>query len=302
MTSGSGAAATPIVSNGKIVDVVVYQKGSGYNSPPDIQITGTGIGALLSPVIENGTLKEIKVINPGVNYGKNDTIIKIINPVGQLKVVSFPKTKNLNLYQRLIDGNKINTDDDGVVYRGRNSEYGLQFTHLYAPDSLRKLLFGSNLQNTLFRRDLDNDNKNLSVFYHSPILGWAYDGNPIYGPYGFDSITNKTVRRIRTSYKKTTDLSNRSPQSIFPIGSFVEDYIYDSAFGDLDENNGRFCVTPEFPQGTYAYFMTIDEDFEPEFPYVIGNAYHSDAIEFNLKNSSVQGRFDFTDNIVRNTN
>ena len=20
---------------------------------------------------------------------------------------------------------------------------------------------------------------------HSPILGWAYDGNPIYGPYGY---------------------------------------------------------------------------------------------------------------------
>jgi hypothetical protein len=26
----------------------------------------------------------------------------------------------------------------------------------------------------------------------------------------------------------------------------------------LDECNGRFTVTPEFPNGTYAYFLTRD--------------------------------------------
>ena len=25
---------------------------------------------------------------------------------------------------------------------------------------------------------------------HSPILGWAFDGNPIYGPYGFTNGKN----------------------------------------------------------------------------------------------------------------
>ena len=25
---------------------------------------------------------------------------------------------------------------------------------------------------------------------HSPIIGWAYDGNPIYGPYGYDDPTD----------------------------------------------------------------------------------------------------------------
>ena len=40
---------------------------------------------------------------------------------------------------------------------------------------------------------------------------------------------------------------------------FVEDFtavrIDDSV---LDENNGRFYVTPEYPKGTYAYFATFD--------------------------------------------
>jgi len=33
--------------------------------------------------------------------------------------------------------------------------------------------------------------------------------------------------------------------------------------GDLDEANGRFGVTPEFPQGTYHYVLTDDFPFIP---------------------------------------
>ena len=43
---------------------------------------------------------------------------------------------------------------------------------------------------------------------------------------------------------------------------------------DLDEHNGRWCVTPEFPAGTYAYFVTIAADGSPQFPYVIGRWYY----------------------------
>jgi hypothetical protein len=43
---------------------------------------------------------------------------------------------------------------------------------------------------------------------------------------------------------------------------------------DLDENNGRWCVTPEFPEGTYAYFVAIAADGTPVYPYNIGRSYH----------------------------
>ena len=47
------------------------------------------------------------------------------------------------------------------------------------------------------------------------------------------------------------------------LGDLVSDYIYDSSVGTLDEFNGRFAVTPEYPNGTYAYFMTEDSSGNP---------------------------------------
>ena len=51
------------------------------------------------------------------------------------------------------------------------------------------------------------------------------------------------------------------PASTYAIGHYIEDYAYLGDCGkklgkdfDLDELNGRWCVTPEFPNGTYAYF------------------------------------------------
>jgi hypothetical protein len=67
----------------------------------------------------------------------------------------------------------------------------------------------------------------------------------------------------------------------FPLGHFLEDYAYLGDCGkvrghdfDLDELNGRWCVTPEFPNGTYAYFTTIDADGNPIYPYTMGRHYH----------------------------
>ena len=54
-------------------------------------------------------------------------------------------------------------------------------------------------------------------------------------------------------------------QGEWPLGIFIEDYQF-VGDGTLDRSNGRFCVTPEFPDGTYAYFATQDELAQPRFP------------------------------------
>jgi YHYH protein len=71
---------------------------------------------------------------------------------------------------------------------------------------------------------------------------------------------------------------------VCPLGHYMEDYAYlgdlGKTFGkdfDLDELNGRWCVTPEFPNGTYAYFTTIDASGWPVFPYNMGRRYHGHA-------------------------
>ena len=43
-------------------------------------------------------------------------------------------------------------------------------------------------------------------------------------------------------------------------------YVQDVDF-DLNEYNVRYCVTPEFPGGTWAYFINIDATGTPQFPY-----------------------------------
>lgn len=121
---------------------------------------------------------------------------------------------------------------------------------------------------------------------HSPILGFAFDGYPIYGPYGY-SNTNGTggVRRMVSSYELRsianrntlpdgTDLTGSGTEgpainATYPLGTFAEDYEY-TGDGDLDIYNGRQCVTPEYPTGVYAYFATIDSSGDSAYPYTVG--------------------------------
>ena len=58
------------------------------------------------------------------------------------------------------------------------------------------------------------------------------------------------------------------------LGDFVEDYIFDDSVGTLDAFNGKFAVTPEYPNGTYAYFMTEDSSGNPVYPYAIGPKFY----------------------------
>ena len=104
-----------------------------------------------------------------------------------------------------------------------NDEYGIQYTHLYAPRKLRETVFGKALAGDIsygysdFSKGtkygvadlrIDASNKEIEANFHSPIIGWAYDGNPIYGPYGFDTQTGGTVRAIKSGYS-LVESSNR---------------------------------------------------------------------------------------------
>jgi hypothetical protein len=42
----------------------------------------------------------------------------------------------------------------------------------------------------------------VTPLHHSPIIGWCYDGYPIYGPYGYSSANNPTssVTRMRSGF------------------------------------------------------------------------------------------------------
>ena len=130
----------------------------------------------------------------------------------------------------------------------------------------------------------------INTTQHSPLIGFAYDGFPIYGAYGYLN-TNGTggITRMKSGYQKRTitvrslyadgtDVTDGPPvNSTYPIGSFKEDYEYISNPSQpdyLDVHNGRFCVTPEYPNGIYAYFCTVDANHNSAYPYIVGPTYY----------------------------
>ncbi|MBX7208599.1 MAG: YHYH protein [Verrucomicrobiaceae bacterium] len=153
---------------------------------------------------------------------------------------------------------------------------------------------------------------------HSPILAWAADGLPVYGPYGYSDPTNAassirrmvsgfvlrdgtngttaiTVRQVlplwaqRVQNKTTLTASQYGPvvdTVTYKLGHYIEDYDFRGDLGqiqttgatirdyDLNEQNARFCVTPDYPAGTWAYFTTINADGTPAYPYTTGRQYY----------------------------
>jgi hypothetical protein len=113
-----------------------------------------------------------------------------------------------------------------------------------------------------------------NTIVHSPLLGFAFDGLPIYGPYGYRDPMNQFsgVKVMRSNYQIT---EVQRANGTVPDGTFIEDFEYVEGLGDLDEYNSRFCKTPEFPNGTQAYFVTVDPDDHalPRYPYIIGPRY-----------------------------
>ena len=93
---------------------------------------------------------------------------------------------------------------------------------------------------------------------HSPIVGWAFDGFPIYALHGYKNGKDGEVIQNTSSYRLKKGVRPSQPDGPGGKydGAFNDDFIYEKGLGTLDECNGRFTVTPEFPEGTYAYFIT----------------------------------------------
>lgn len=125
---------------------------------------------------------------------------------------------------------------------------------------------------------------------HSPLIGFAYDGFPIYGAYGhanangtggivriksgyqFRNITDRTVWADGTNVADGPIVS-----TTYPLGYFREDYEFIAHVGQedfLDAHNGRFCVTPEYPSGIYCYFTTVDANHNSAYPYAVGPYFY----------------------------
>ena len=129
---------------------------------------------------------------------------------------------------------------------------------------------------------------------HSPLIGFAYDGFPIYGAYAYAN-NNGTggITRMKSGYQLrnittrthhadgTNVADGPAVNSTYFLGYFREDYEFIAHPGEedyLDEHNGRFCVTPEYPNGIYCYFATVDANHNSAYPYAVGPYFYGNKI------------------------
>ena len=306
LVSGSGAVAYPSIVNGRIVSIILTFGGTNYYGAPDVVITGDGVGAVAFASINSGTqqVTSITVTNGGIGYTSGKTTVNIVYPgSGATFQVELPLlTKNLaasadEVGDPLFVSPKTADDNNGVSIKGANfGIYGGEYGYLYNPKKLRFLL-GDNVSDSTYAE--------LNPTRHSPILAWSFDGHPIYGPYGYADRENKNpynqIKQMISSYRIRSQrdaLVGNDLEDIDKMGTYIEDYEYIEGLGDLDQYNGRFCVTPEYPLGVYAYFTALDGTTgNPKFPYFVGPDFYSQADDVNWKGNGLQRNF--TEDAVR---
>ena len=96
--AGSGAAATAVLKNGKVVGINVTNAGTGYSSAPTVAIGGSG-GAAATAVLDGATVGSITVTDSGT--GKKLTVTdNTIYPAGDSR-----SNVNVSVFDKF--GNKV---------------------------------------------------------------------------------------------------------------------------------------------------------------------------------------------------
>ena len=278
ITSGRNASVRAIITGGKVTSLVIDNAGEFYSSPPIVRIrdnAGRGRFANYNSIVNtDGEITGFEKIDEGNFYNQNTVIVDII-PVGE-DATGIPMLKewNFNRFKKL--ENELDTEY-GYIFQNYDNALEYGYGHVGNPKALRVAL----------NDNINNAGTEPAEKTHSPIIGFAYDGNPIYGSFGYENPldSSSSIVRMTSSYSLNGTRSNGPSLVTYPLGSFNNDYTYTHKSGTLDQNNGRFCITPDFPQGTYAYFITIDSNQVPQYPYILGENFYSLPVDSNYNSS-----------------
>ena len=248
--------------------------------------------------------KELKFSTSPSNFEENNVTFNGTYDNSEDNYITFTVSGLDNLTTLYVYDGKNTSDTIGSTYnindrlRNENAEPINTFVKI-ASENYEFYPTPSTL--SFFKGYLDYENANDYINYklnqtgvngHSPLLGYAFDGYPIYGPIGYDTSDN--------SYN--SDATTRAEQSSFKVKLLKSSYTggtdsegnptYVKGSGDLDICNGVTSKTPEFPPGIFHYICTIDlnangsqklstsstygylnssnDIVTPSYPYIIG--------------------------------
>ena len=120
----------------------------------------------------------------------------------------------------------------------------------------------------------------------SPIVGWAFDGLPIYGPYGYSDANDNTSSIIRiqsgweldTRTRGTGNADETTGPGGKPTGQYLNDFNISASAGSTgytDNYNMRLAVTADSSTPIYHYVATVGANGKPAFPYHVGGGIQS---------------------------
>ena len=138
-----------------------------------------------------GQITSVTVLEGGLDYSKASVIDFVAQGSGA-EASAVVEYYNYNRYQQIVNNTSVYFDaGNGFVYEDIDGEN---------PYST----YGYVCSPTILRNSLNDDGAS-----HSPILGWAFDGNPIYGPYGYTNGTDASggINRMQSGYVLSADRS-----------------------------------------------------------------------------------------------
>ena len=215
----------------KNLSITVNYNGKSHHVGDILVIEGTDTRVTVASVDDQGGVTSINNITELDGNGYNSPNITIENPSttrGFTGINSSHYGKEFGVYgfkDTLIEMKKLSASSVKILTPTRNFIIGQKIL-IYPPTSGIELTITS----------LD------STSGHSPILGFAFDGFPIYGQVAYRSDSNHELKLLRSSYDSN--------------GKYIQ------GSGDLDICNGIFRATPEFPEGIYHYVCTLKTIFD----------------------------------------
>ena len=212
---------------GRIIEANLVGGGRFYNDLPTItavDASGRGKGAVFSCEIADGQITSVTVVHPGIDYDP-ETTSSIIEPKGKnAEIEGFIQFYHFDRHYEIKTTQNWFYDRNGGFVFENDKGVRTNYAYITKPEPLADYL-----------EETPDE--------HSPLLGWAYDGNPIYGSYGYANKTDDTdgITQYFSSYILAKDRSSLiasggnydtigtlpPSEATYPMGTFIEDYTYD---------------------------------------------------------------------------
>lgn len=288
-TGAIGVAINGVAIYNHASDIVDNIEGEQLTRNRVLSISnGTQVNDGSGPPSVNGDYHYLS--DPQLLYFKPLTYKELYDDARNYEIDEIVAYNNLYWIANLEDPGSILLNNNRLVTYGRQSKYGYITSGSTVPFETRsgtvnipivnntieiENRLGNTISNT-FERDWV---QYVTGVEHSPIIGFAFDGNPIYGSLGYsDPLDANSHPAFMTSSYILRDDKRQNGDT--RDGYYEEDWAYVPGQGTLDQYNGRFCVTPEYPNGTYAYFASCEKETPSTstYPYLLGKQFYSTPV------------------------